>query len=272
VVNAGYTQVPAGTPYPPGKHPEDHLFSWKKGRILDSFVLVYITKGKGKFESKSGGTSKIGAGDLFILFPGEWHRYRPASDTGWDEYWVEFDGEQARRIMEHPGFSKKQPVIHLGHHEEILKLYLEITECIERSPMEFEHIIAAQTSQIVARVLAAIQKKQGTTDKAIHRACCRILEQSEQAIDFEALAGELGMSLSGFRKRFQQGTGLPPGQYQQQIRLNKAGELLRQTNLSIGTIAEQLGFDNIYYFSRLFKKKTGLSPTEFRKPPLPEYG
>jgi hypothetical protein len=88
----------------------DHIFSWEGGRTLDSFTLVYITRGGGIFESRSGGKHPINEGDLFIVHPGEWHRYKPAPATGWDEYWVEFDGEQARRIMRNEEFSIEKPV------------------------------------------------------------------------------------------------------------------------------------------------------------------
>jgi AraC-like DNA-binding protein len=266
VIDAGYTLIPANTPYPPVLHPEDHMFSWERGRSLDSFTLVYITRGGGVFESETGGQSKIEAGNLFIVFPNEHHRYRPDPATGWDEYWVEFDGEQARRIMDHPGFSRKQPVIPLGHNEKVLSLFIEITECIERGSVGFEHLIATQTSQIAARVLTAAQQQSDRpADEIIQHACCRIMEQFDQTIDMNQLARESGMSLSGFRKKFIQATGLPPGKYHQQIRLNKADELLRQTDLLIGDIALQLGFENIYYFSRLFKQKTGCSPSAYRK-------
>lgn len=109
--------------------------------------------------------------------------------------------------------------------------------------------------------------EQGTadTDPIIPRTCCRILEQFNQTIDFEQMARELGMSLPGFRKKFQKATGLPPGQYQRQIQINKAVELLRQSDLAVGEIAERLGFENVYYFSRFFKKKTGRPPISFRR-------
>jgi AraC-like DNA-binding protein len=266
VLNAGCTPIPPNIPYPPEKHPKDHFFSWENGRSLNSFTLVYITRGRGIFESTSGGTHKIQAGDLFILFPNEWHRYQPDPTTGWDEYWVEFDGDQARQIMSHPGFTEKHPVIHLGHDDKILSLFIEIAESIERSSSEFEHIIAAQTSQIVAHLIASIRRTDQNTGSAelIRRACCLILEQSNGSVDFTRMARELGLSLSGFRKMFRKITGLPPGQYLQQIRINKACELLQQTALSIGEISARLGFESIYYFSRIFKIKTGLSPRDYR--------
>ena len=140
------------------------------------------------------------------------------------------------------------------------------TADLEQGPVGFEHLIATQTSQIAARVLTAAQQQSGRpADEIIQHACCRIMEQFDQTIDMNQLARESGMSLSGFRKKFIQATGLPPGKYLQQIRLNKADELLRQTDLLIGDIALQLGFENIYYFSRLFKQKTGCSPSAYRK-------
>lgn len=267
VLNAGYTSVPPNTPYPPEKHPKDHFLSWEKGRSLNSFTLVYITRGQGIFESSAGGSHKIQGGNLFILFPNEWHRYRPDPTTGWNEYWVEFDGDQSQRIMSHPGFSKKHPVLHPGYDDKILHLFIEITEGIELGLIEFEHVIAAQTALIIARLLTAIRRTTSNSGNAelIHRACCLILEQSDGTVDFNRLARKLGLSLSGFRKMFVKITGLPTGQYLQQIRINKASELLLQTGMSIGEISEKSGYASVYYFSRIFKKKTGLSPREYRK-------
>ena len=268
ILDAGYTLIAPNTPYPPGEHPDSNMFTWKNGRTLDSFTLVYITRGSGKLESHSGGTHTINAGDLFILYPGEWHRFQPAPNTGWDEHWVEFDGEQARRIMSHPGLSPKQPVHSIGADEPILGLFIEINEATQTQPPGFEQIIATQASQIVARLLARLQYSNPAArhmEAGIRRACLHILQNAEQAIDYPQLSRELGISHSAFRNHFKQITGLPPGQYQIHIRLNKARRLLRNSTLSIQEIAEQLGFESIYYFSRLFKKKTGCSPLAFRK-------
>jgi len=269
VLDAGYTVIPPNTPYPPGQHPDDHM-SVTSGRTLDSFTLVYITRGGGTFESRSGGEHPISEGDLFIVHPGEWHRYKPAPETGWDEYWVEFDGEQARRIMRNEAFSLKKPALHLGADDQILRLFIEIAEATQTQPPGFEHIIASQTSQIVARILANLRYSSAETremETLIRRARLHIMKHADQTIEFQKLARELGISYSAFRHRFKQTTGLPPGQYQAQIRLNKARRLLRNSPLSVSAIAEQLGFESIYYFSRLFKTKTGRSPLHYRTDP-----
>ena len=82
VLDAGYTMIPPNSPYPPVEHPDAHMFSWESGRTLESFTLVYITRGGGVFESSSGGRQTIREGDLFIIHPGEWHRHQPDPATG----------------------------------------------------------------------------------------------------------------------------------------------------------------------------------------------
>jgi AraC-like DNA-binding protein len=267
VLDAGYTIIPPGTPYPPGQHPQDHM-SVTSGRILGSFTLVYITRGGGVFESRSAGPRPIREGDLFIVFPGEWHRYQPDCTTGWDEYWVEFDGEQARRIMHNEALSLKNPVLHIGADDQILRLFIEIAEATQTQPPGFEHIIAAQTSLIVAYTLARLRCSSAEAramETLIRKARLHILKNAETSIDFQSLARKLGISYSALRHRFKQITGLPPGQYQTQIRLHKARLLLSNSPLTVAEISDQLGFESIYYFSRLFKKKTGISPTAFRR-------
>lgn len=266
VMDAGYTRIPPGMNYPPSHHPEGHFFTWQQGRILSSYTLVYITRGCGCFESTSSGLQRIAAGDVFVVFPGEWHRYRPDTDTGWDEYWVEYDGDHARRIMDQRDLSPEKPVLTVGHDDTVLRLFLDLTEAIRQSPAGFEHIIATQAEQIYARVLATHRCRGRDAGEAelIRQACIRIMEQWDREIDFGHLASRFGLSLSGFRKKFHRVTGMAPGQYQQQIRMNRACEWLRQSEWTISEIAERVGYENVFYFSRLFKSKTGKSPTGYR--------
>ena len=79
------------------------------------------------------------------------------------------------------------------------------------------------------------------------------------------LLEEIPMSYSKFRQDFKKLTGLSPNQYYLNVRLNKAKELLAATSLNINEIAYHTGFDSIFYFSKLFKKKNGVSPKDYRK-------
>ena len=95
----GHTVIPENSGYPSKGHPGTHMFAWETGRILNEFHFVVISAGKGEFESKSAVKTSINKGDGFILFPGEWHRYRPLKETGWTESWVGFSGQIADIIM-----------------------------------------------------------------------------------------------------------------------------------------------------------------------------
>jgi AraC-like DNA-binding protein len=74
----------------------------------------------------------------------------------------------------------------------------------------------------------------------------------------------MGISYSTFRRDFKRQTGLSPLQYHLLLKIEKAKELLINTELKAKEIAYKLGFDSDYYFCRLFKQKTGISPAQFR--------
>lgn len=79
------------------------------------------------------------------------------------------------------------------------------------------------------------------------------------------LAEKCHISEVYFRRLFIKQYGIPPKQFIIDIRLSKAKQLLSEGIMKINTIAAECGFGNQYHFSRLFKEKTGLTPTEYRK-------
>ena len=84
--SVGYQEVAPGEAYPPGDHPSRYLFSTRRGRILDEYQLIYITRGSGHFKSAHlPHPVDVRPGTVFLLFPGEWHTYMPDPSTGWKE-------------------------------------------------------------------------------------------------------------------------------------------------------------------------------------------
>jgi AraC-like DNA-binding protein len=81
----------------------------------------------------------------------------------------------------------------------------------------------------------------------------------------EEYAKMLHMSTCWFIRSFKQYAGMPPGKYITSIRINKAKELLESTDYTVGEVGTIIGYDNPLYFSRIFKKQTGLCPAEYRK-------
>lgn len=115
------------------------------------------------------------------------------------------------------------------------------------------------------------EKKRGTAQAQFYqrdffRALIRrINEHPEHPVDFTEEAAKCGMTLIHFRRLFKRTTGVPPHQYQLLRRLRRGTELLRSTNLPVAEIAERCGFEDPFYFSRLFKRRCFLTPVEYRK-------
>lgn len=84
-------------------------------------------------------------------------------------------------------------------------------------------------------------------------------------VTLEMVAKEFSLSKQGLIQKFRKHTGKTPMEYLSNLRLNHSKQLLTDTTLSIGEIALQCGFENVYYFSNHFKRATGLSPTSYRK-------
>jgi AraC-like DNA-binding protein len=266
VSGAGYSNVPAGSSYPRSVHPGLYQFAWDRGRVLPEYQMLYVTRGEGQFESEPSGKRKVLTGNVILLFPGVWHRYRPARQTGWIEYWVSYSGDYVRRLVERGFISPEDPVLNTGLDDTILHPYLALLDRVKHEPPGYQQLIAANTMEILAASLAAVRtSRTGGKMTAVIRQARIILDQETEKIpEIEKLAASLHMSYAHFRRVFKQQTGLSPYQYHLQQRINRARELLHGTTLSIKQVAARMNFENSYHFSKIFRKKTGMSPSQWR--------
>ena len=221
VAGSGGADLPPHTSYPPTKHPDAYMFDWQHGRILQEFQIIYITRGKGIFESKSVGRKRVEEGTILILFPGLWHRYAPDQRTGWKEHWISFNGIQPRIFRKYGILSPENAMINIGLEEKIIQLYQQILELIEAEKVGFRETITALTYQIIAHIIVVEKsKKYGgkEIETIIQKAKAIMADRTDQQIHFEGLADELGVGYSWFRRMFRHHTGLAPIQYFLQLR------------------------------------------------------
>ena len=127
--------------------------------------------------------------------------------------------------------------------------------------------LALRTLTLVAGLIEGLHAENGRSPgfADIRRAHHFIGHHLGEVIDFEKLAKDVGLGYSVFRKRFREYTGMAPLEYQIALRVRRATRLLTSTSIPIAEIAADTGFNTPNYFSRFFRKTTGLSPAEFRK-------
>jgi AraC-like DNA-binding protein len=269
ITSAGYNHINPKEIYPSsGGHPSTHVFTWNKGRILDGYYLVFIGGGEGIFESAVTTPHMITAGNCFFLFPDVGHRYKPNLNTGWEEYWIGFNGTYPRDLMSKDFFTPQNPFVEMGLHEPLLILFRRLLETVQTGSPGYHQIISGVALEILGLVFSVSmyrEQKEDLANQLVEKAMFILRESLEEPVNVQQMARELPMGYSKFRKEFKRVVGLSPHEYHLMLRLEKAKELLLSTNLNINEIAYQTGFDSVFYFSRLFKKKTGQPPTFYRK-------
>ena len=267
VNSVGYSKIEPKEHYPKDQHPESHALTWNRGRTLNDYYVVFISRGKGLFASALSMETKVMEGTCFLLYPGVQHRYKPDLYSGWEEYWIGFNGDYMSNLMQKDFFSATEPLIQVGHNKDILLLFRTVLDTVKNSLPGYPQQIAGMAMQILGH-LNTISHHQEYSDnpigKLISKARFIIHESFEETLDMEQLAAQLPMGYSSFRKAFKQFTGESPNQYHLNLRLNRAKDLLVSTVLNINEIAVQTGFESVFYFSKLFKKKYGISPKSYR--------
>jgi AraC-like DNA-binding protein len=269
VLDVGHYIHPTHAIYPDSKHPEGYFFEWEKGRVLSEYQLVYIASGTGTFEAEKLGRVDIQPGTLFFLYPGVWHRFKPDADTGWTEYWVGFEGSYAKHLMKQDCFNPERPLIQMGFNAEFISIFIQLMDTIKFGGPGSNQLAACLTIQLLGLVYAsALLKVESNSRKTqlINNIKYSIHENLNTNISPEELAAKHNVSYAWFRKAFKEITGQSPGQYQLNLKIQKAGKMLKETDLSVAEVAFQNGFESEYYFSRLFKSKMLLSPSKYRNP------
>jgi AraC-like DNA-binding protein len=274
----GTESVPPGCePYPSAIHPSMYYFTWKEGRVLPEYQLLYLARGRMIFESTATRERTIDAGHVVIIFPGVWHRYRPDPATGWEKYWLSANGEDLYRLVKRRILSPAHCVFHTGLSEKIRRPYLQILRRVETHPGENPHLLAAYVMQILAETLAAVGRRArkrgeakekhrypGEDDPVVGQALSHIWSHSHGAVTVDELADMMQISRRTLERRFRTVLGRSVLQTITDCRLQRAKYLLQQTKLPIDHVAMSAGFPSAAQMTNVFREYEGCTPSQCR--------
>ncbi|HEY8732979.1 MAG TPA: AraC family transcriptional regulator, partial [Puia sp.] len=186
-----------------------------------------------------------------------------------DEYWVGFKGDLVRNLVKSNFLSPKNPILKIGIRESVIDLLSEIIEKTKTEKPGYQPLISGAVLHLLGLIHSLIMqeslKKDDVSELVVNKARMILRSNMNQNISIEKVAEELQVSYSWLRKAFKLFTGIAPGQYLLQLKIDHGKKLLSDHTKSIKEIAFELGFESAFYFSKLFKVKTGLSPDLFRK-------
>lgn len=227
------------------------------GRILPCFAAVYVSEGSGLFHAGSGATLRVSAPAVMWLFPGRPHSYSPA-ESGWSEHWLMVDGAEANLFFE--SRFRKLGVTQLSEGLEVGELFGRIRTGL--LPQTQRGVLSAS---VAARSLLLSFAEAATEEEETDDLLSRFSATARLDLSMVDRAETLGMTYRELVRELKAHAGVTPVEYLISLRVSTAQELLATTNSLISDIAEEVGIPDLAYFSRVFTRRVGISPSQFRE-------
>jgi len=248
-----------------------HIFP-RKGRKIDrpagrsDFLLFYIAKGKELFYLDQEVTAEAGSFVFFRPFEPQRHIYEEALPG--EFYYVHFN---APRDFDLFGF-KSSAVYTSKPSAAVHDIFEQIIRELQRKEPAYERLCAARLFALLS-ILERNTKKEASPQGRYFDKISFVIQNmnTEYQLDhtLDDYARMCNMSKFHFLRVFKEITGASPLEYRNMIRFNHAKEQLKDTDIPISEIAGNAGFASSSYFCDAFKKKFGVSPSRYRKSPLP---
>lgn len=252
-------------------------------RKLDYDVFIFVTKGKMQVIEENQ-EYVVNQGEHLFLKKGLHHWGLPRTPDGTAWYWVHFN----ITVEDNHTYKDHCPLPELGYYypdyyryrfplpkygsspfhvslENRLKLLLEQSRHLKEQWM-------TRSSLKVYELFMDIydnwkqrngESTRGKSESTVRRVMAYLVKHSEEEFVGESLSSHLNMNYSYLSAAFKQATGQTIIETHTKLRVNKAIELMRTTSLNVSEISEAMGYPNPYYFSRVFKKVLGESPSSY---------
>lgn len=233
------------------------------------YQIAYCVAGKGTI-CCSGTRVEIVKGSIFINIPGHAHEYWADETDPWTHYWVHFTGTSAGRYFSAIQCRPEEPGFHVGYNEKLAGLYRELLDSVPLDDPPHQLLALSSLHSILSTVAVLRRMAPGRPGRGRARLDMAKVDGYVNAHLNDAtlpdLAQYCAMSVPHMVRLFTVETGYPPMRYVARKRIALACRLLAQDpGKSIKAIACGVGVEDQHYFSRLFKRVTGMTPLQYRQ-------
>jgi len=235
---------------------------------ISQTILIYNVGGYGYI--RIAGKEHVLPPDHFIIIPQHIaHSYFADKVKPWTIYWIHLEGEKSKFISN--SFSQATLIerSNTSRINDRLELFDEIFKCLERGHgieiLEYVNLCLPRLLATFTHLEQYRSINEPVTNDPVGRVINLMLENLNKKLTLSQLAKEVHLSVSYFSRMFLRRTGFSPIDYFNQLKIQKSCRLLDSKELSIADVAREVGFEDQFYFSRLFKKVMNHSPREYRK-------
>lgn len=258
VNNCGYYRVHT-SPVIKTLHPEGK----------NDYQLLYIAAGKGEFYFKgSKEPTVVTKGNMVLFRPEEPQVYYYYAVDKTEVYWVHFTGFKVEEYLKRYELPSHENVFYTGASHDYPWIYNQMIRELQIQRVNYDDMISLYMHHIFISINRYIKEGRETkheTISDIERAAHYFKENYNKQISIEQYAEEHLMSVNWFIHSFKSVMKMSPMQYIIALRISAAKGYLEKSSKNIAEISYEIGYENPLYFSRLFKKSTGMTPTEYRK-------
>jgi AraC-like DNA-binding protein len=254
-----------------GFYPKALHHYYQRPRGISQVILIYCVGGKGWIQLAKKKVY-IQAGEIFVIPKEIPHSYRADDQNPWTIYWFHLAGTDCSDATQVIMGYQKEPhhAVQVGFSNERNALFKQIASTFLKGYSASNLLFAnLSLTYYLATFVSPEHFQNGSTIPTSLSASDLAIEFMQQnlskSLTLEQIAQSANLSVSFFSRKFKQETGYPPIEYFNQLRLQKACQLLHFSQLRVNEIAVQIGIEDPFYFSRLFKQQMGVSPAKYRK-------
>lgn len=233
----------------------------------DIFIFQYTLKGQGAIRIKNY-TFTLEPGDAFFVHvPSNHNYYLPQNSNEWEFLYFSIYGEEANRLF-YKITNSYGYIFKLTNYSEPIKHILETIEKIETTGINNSYVASASAYKFIMKFLEYLEygyQQKNNYPISIVKAIQFIEKNYKEDITLDDIVKVSNLSKYHFTRQFKKYVKKTPINYLTNVRINNALSYLSINTKSLEWIAQEVGFHSSNYFSKVFKKNIGISPSNYRK-------
>ncbi len=230
--------------------------------------ILLCLKGHG-FVQIGGKEFPVAPGQIAWIYNHHSNKHYPADGSPWEMLWIRVDGPHMDQIYQ-TLTANGTPVFSGVNDKAAATIFHRIFRVMEKRPMAMEAALHAEVGALIRELFAARHEanpaatKQDEIPMSLQKPMEAMRLYYDRPLRVAELASLACMSVSNFFRHFKAATGTSPIDWLKRERINQAKRRLIETDDPLAKIAEETGYYDQFYFSRDFKRVTGIAPSAYR--------